>query len=70
MWCSSNAPQIVDTGVCHSDAYTLEDHDLCTCILDHEGGDIMDSVGYKGVTRAFIIISCKLEIERGKKIGI
>ena len=45
-------PQIVATGVCHTDAYTLEGHDpegLFPCVLGHEGGGIVESVG-EGVT--------------------
>ena len=44
--------QIVSTGVCHTDAYTLEGHDpegLFPCVLGHEGGGIVESVG-EGVT--------------------
>ena len=40
------------TGVCHTDAYTLEGHDpegIFPCILGHEGGGIVESVG-EGVT--------------------
>lgn len=40
------------TGVCHTDAYTLEGHDpegIFPCILGHEGGGIVESVG-DGVT--------------------
>ena len=36
------------TGVCHTDAYTLEGHDpegIFPCILGHEGGGIVESVG-------------------------
>ena len=45
--CSSIALQIVATGVCHTDAYTLEGHDpegLFPCILGHVGGGIVESV--------------------------
>ena len=44
--------QIVGTGVCHTDAYTLEGHDpegLFPCVLGHEGGGIVESIG-EGVT--------------------
>ena len=38
--------------MCHTDAYTLEGHDpegLFPCVLGHEGGGIVESVG-EGVT--------------------
>lgn len=44
--------KILATGVCHTDAYTLDGHDpegLFPCILGHEGGGIVESVG-EGVT--------------------
>jgi S-(hydroxymethyl)glutathione dehydrogenase/alcohol dehydrogenase len=44
--------QIKATGVCHTDAYTLSGKDpegLFPCILGHEGGGIVESVG-EGVT--------------------
>ncbi|OXA46427.1 alcohol dehydrogenase class-3 chain L [Folsomia candida] len=44
--------EIVATGVCHTDAYTLDGHDpegLFPCVLGHEGGGIVESVG-EGVT--------------------
>lgn len=44
--------KIVATGVCHTDAYTLDGLDpegLFPCILGHEGGGIVESVG-EGVT--------------------
>jgi S-(hydroxymethyl)glutathione dehydrogenase/alcohol dehydrogenase len=44
--------KIVATGVCHTDAYTLDGHDpegIFPCILGHEGGCIVESVG-EGVT--------------------
>eukprot|EP01088_Endostelium_zonatum_P018736 TRINITY_DN6112_c0_g1_i1.p1 TRINITY_DN6112_c0_g1~~TRINITY_DN6112_c0_g1_i1.p1 ORF type:complete len:382 (-),score=107.43 TRINITY_DN6112_c0_g1_i1:59-1204(-) len=44
--------RIVATGVCHTDAYTLDGHDsegVFPCILGHEGGGIVESVG-EGVT--------------------
>jgi len=44
--------KIVATGVCHTDAYTLSGVDpegLFPCILGHEGGAIVESVG-EGVT--------------------
>lgn len=40
------------TGVCHTDAYTLDGHDsegIFPCILGHEGGGIVESIG-EGVT--------------------
>lgn len=40
------------TGVCHTDAYTLDGLDpegIFPCILGHEGGGIVESVG-EGVT--------------------
>ena len=49
---SSTALQIVATGVCHTDAYTLEGHDpegIFLCVLGHEGGGIVETVG-EGVT--------------------
>ncbi|XP_031550857.1 alcohol dehydrogenase class-3-like [Actinia tenebrosa] len=45
--------KILATGVCHTDAYTLSGVDpegLFPCILGHEGGGIVESVG-KGVTK-------------------
>lgn len=44
--------KIVATGVCHTDAYTLDGHDpegLFPCVLGHEGGGLVESVG-DGVT--------------------
>lgn len=44
--------KILATGVCHTDAYTLDGLDpegLFPCILGHEGGGIVESVG-EGVT--------------------
>lgn len=44
--------QVLATGVCHTDAYTLDGLDpegLFPCILGHEGGGIVESVG-EGVT--------------------
>ena len=44
--------KIVSIGVCHTDAYTLDGHDpegIFPCILGHEGGGIVESVG-EGVT--------------------
>lgn len=44
--------QILATGVCHTDAYTLEGHDpegIFPSILGHEGGGVVESVG-DGVT--------------------
>jgi len=44
--------KVLATGVCHTDAYTLDGHDpegLFPCILGHEGGGIVESVG-EGVT--------------------
>ena len=44
--------KIVATGVCHTDAYTLDGLDpegLFPCILGHEGGGVVESVG-EGVT--------------------
>jgi S-(hydroxymethyl)glutathione dehydrogenase/alcohol dehydrogenase len=40
--------KLLATAVCHTDAYTLEGHDpegLFPCILGHEGGGIVESVG-------------------------
>eukprot|EP00731_Ephydatia_muelleri_P003826 Em0002g2a len=42
--------KILATGVCHTDAYTLEGHDpegIFPCILGHEGGGVVES-GYTG----------------------
>ena len=44
--------KILATGVCHTDAYTLDGHDpegTFPCVLGHEGGGIVESVG-EGVT--------------------
>ncbi|HHQ4883976.1 TPA: S-(hydroxymethyl)glutathione dehydrogenase/class III alcohol dehydrogenase [Aeromonas veronii] len=44
--------RIVATGVCHTDAFTLSGEDpegLFPCILGHEGGGIVESIG-EGVT--------------------
>ncbi|KDR14152.1 alcohol dehydrogenase class-3 [Zootermopsis nevadensis] len=44
--------QILSTGVCHTDAYTLDGLDpegAFPCVLGHEGGGIVESVG-EGVT--------------------
>lgn len=44
--------KVLATGVCHTDAYTLDGHDpegLFPCILGHEGGGIVESVG-EGIT--------------------
>ncbi|CAG0891100.1 unnamed protein product [Cyprideis torosa] len=44
--------KILASGVCHTDAYTLEGHDpegLFPVVLGHEGGGIVESVG-EGVT--------------------
>ncbi|MGL5994135.1 MAG: S-(hydroxymethyl)glutathione dehydrogenase/class III alcohol dehydrogenase, partial [Aeromonas sobria] len=44
--------RIVATGVCHTDAFTLSGEDpegVCPCILGHEGGGIVESIG-EGVT--------------------
>ncbi|XP_037089931.1 alcohol dehydrogenase class-3-like [Pollicipes pollicipes] len=44
--------KVLATGVCHTDAYTLDGHDpegLFPCILGHEGGGLVESVG-DGVT--------------------
>lgn len=44
--------KVLATGVCHTDAYTLDGLDpegLFPCILGHEGGGIVESVG-QGVT--------------------
>lgn len=44
--------KVLSTGVCHTDAYTLDGFDpegLFPCILGHEGGGIVESVG-EGVT--------------------
>ena len=49
---SSTILQIVATGVCHSDTYTLEGHDpegIFPCVLGHEGSGIVETVG-EGVT--------------------
>lgn len=44
--------QILATGVCHTDAYTLSGTDpegKFPCILGHEGGGVVESIG-EGVT--------------------
>lgn len=48
--------RVIASGVCHTDAYTLEGHDsegIFPSILGHEGGGIVESIG-EGVT------SCKV----------
>ena len=43
---------ILATGVCHTDAYTLDGHDpegTFPCVLGHEGGGVIESIG-EGVT--------------------
>lgn len=48
--------KVLHSGVCHTDAYTLEGHDpegIFPSILGHEGGGIVESIG-EGVT------SCKV----------
>lgn len=43
---------MLSTGVCHTDAYTLDGLDpegLFPCVLGHEGGGIVESIG-QGVT--------------------
>lgn len=45
--------KILGTGVCHTDSYTLSGQDpegLFPCVLGHEGGGIVESIG-KGVTK-------------------
>jgi len=45
--------KIHGTGVCHTDSYTLSGQDpegLFPCVLGHEGGGIVESIG-KGVTK-------------------
>jgi NADPH:quinone reductase-like Zn-dependent oxidoreductase len=45
--------KILATGVCHTDSYTLGGSDpegLFPCVLGHEGGGIVESIG-EGVTR-------------------
>ena len=40
--------KILSTGVCHTDSYTLGGHDSegkFPCVLGHEGGGIVESVG-------------------------
>jgi S-(hydroxymethyl)glutathione dehydrogenase / alcohol dehydrogenase len=40
--------RVLATGVCHTDAYTLDGHDSegkFPCVLGHEGGGIVESVG-------------------------
>ena len=44
--------QILATGVCHTDAYTLDGFDpegKFPCVLGHEGAGVVESVG-EGVT--------------------
>ena len=50
--CFISIVQILATGVCHTDAYTLGGHDpegLFPVVLGHEGGGVVESVG-EGVT--------------------
>lgn len=55
--------KVLATGVCHTDAYTLDGHDpegLFPCILGHEGGGIVESIG-AGVTSVAVgdhVIPC------------
>jgi S-(hydroxymethyl)glutathione dehydrogenase/alcohol dehydrogenase len=60
--------KILSTGICHTDAYTLDGLDpegVFPCVLGHEGGGIVESVG-EGVTAVkegilnFIINICVL----------
>ncbi|KAF2076360.1 hypothetical protein CYY_002317 [Polysphondylium violaceum] len=40
--------KVLYTGVCHTDSYTLDGHDpegIFPCILGHEGGGIVESIG-------------------------
>ena len=51
-FCSEIGFQILATGVCHTDAYTLDGHDpegAFPVVLGHEGAGIVESVG-DGVT--------------------
>lgn len=44
--------KITSTAICHTDAYTLDGHDpegMFPCVLGHEGGGVVESVG-EGVT--------------------
>lgn len=44
--------KILATGICHTDAYTLDGLDpegVFPCVLGHEGGGIVESVG-EGIT--------------------
>ena len=44
--------KVLYTGVCHTDAYTLDGHDpegKFPCVLGHEGGGVVESIG-EGVT--------------------
>ncbi len=44
--------EVLASGVCHTDAYTLEGCDpegAFPCVLGHEGGGIVESIG-EGVT--------------------
>ena len=59
------------TGVCHTDAYTLEGHDpegIFPCILGHEGGGIVESVG-EGVTSVKPGEQQPMGREGGREIG-
>jgi Zn-dependent alcohol dehydrogenase len=52
--------KILSTGVCHTDAYTLDGLDpegVFPCVLGHEGGGIVESVG-EGVTTVKAGIVC------------
>ena len=43
---------VLYTGICHTDAYTLDGHDpegKFPCVLGHEGGGVVESIG-EGVT--------------------
>lgn len=65
-----STPQILHTGVCHTDEYTRGGSDpegLFPVILGHEGGGVVESIG-EGVTNVAVgdhVIPCYIPQVRG-----
>ena len=58
--------RIVASGVCHTDAFTLSGDDpegIFPCVLGHEGGGIVESIG-EGVTSVAVVITSFLCIRQ------